>query len=46
MQATAKIHSKRKQQQLRHVKSTKTVQGPNDGTEERVYLSRVLSYIR
>lgn len=41
MQASAKIKS----QQLLQVKSTETVQGPNQGTGERVYPRRVLSYI-
>ena len=46
MQAAAKIDSKISSQQLPHVKSTETVQGPNHRTGERVYQKRVLSYIQ
>ena len=44
MPAATKIHSKIKSQQLPHVKSTETVQGPNHRTGERGYPRRVLSY--
>ena len=46
MHAPAKIDSKISSQQLPHVKSTETVQGPNHRTGERVYPKRVLSYIQ
>ena len=45
LQAATQIHCKIKSQQLLHIESTETVQGPNHRTGERVYPRWVLSHI-